>query len=845
MLRFSNSSTRRAVIRMVADILRTLLINTAVFSVLFGVMLLVRKVFSHRMSAFLRYALWAVVVIKLVIPFGFESALSPLGWFSISTTQTGTAEGTETETPSVQNTATQGTTGTQVNAEIETTAADSAYQSLQPDQIHAEDMAVKITLDWTEWTLIIWLAGAAAMALWLGSGMRQLKRRIRHAQTGVPEHVTAAFEACKEELGVRRHIRIQMQSAVAVPFITGVLKPTLVLPDSLREHGGIDLKHIFIHELTHYRHGDLLVIQALNALNCVYWFNPLVWLCFSMIRSDMETICDQRCLRLAASDGQRGYVETVLAFAGLPAGNRRLHAAMSISDGCSGMEKRIRDMFKPRKTGRRTRALAGLIAALMLATCMLTACQPTPEEEIVVGKGDGLSDLIQATPGASSSTSAQTNDALYTKLSAPKHWSLETTALGDKLNITADVDIELPGVSQLPAATASLSEFTQEDLDKIADVLGVGDATWTEINHTMTKEQIEQAMLDYKARRAEYEAAGDDELVAHMDENIEACVQMYEDAPSEIELKNIEFQIGVITSGEDITIIGFDGTTQVDGQPFHFYAGSDVNGDSVNRVTAGFGGFGGVDIDTPYGISLTKEQAAAQASEIAAQLTDELSLCYMTPAASGQDISRNWGWACVFMREINGCPTAYETTEIGSSLEAVNVPVNYEKMIIVMDDKGMVSFEWKIPMAIESIDNTDVSLLSFDDISQRAIEQIAQIHADDVIEDLDSSGMDWGDPGCTANIVKVELGLTRVAKANSEDYYYIPVWKFFVDLEHTDAYYERTGTPSDYYQDYLDGDGNPTAVLYSNLICDYRVGWYNVITINALDGSTIDSDLGY
>lgn len=824
---------------MVADILKTLLINTVVFSVLIGVMLLVRKAFSHRMSAFLRYALWAVVVIKLVIPFGFESALSPLGWFSYSTTQTGTAEGTETEIPSVQNAATQDTTGTQVNAAIETTATDSAYQSPRADPIHAEGMAVKITLDWTEWALIIWFAGAAAMALWLGSGMRQLKRRIRHAQTGVPEHVTAAFEACKEELGVRRHIRIQMQSAVAVPFITGVLKPTLVLPDSLRERGGNDLKHVFTHELTHYRHGDLLVIQALNALNCVYWFNPLVWLCFSMIRSDMETICDQRCLRLAASDGQRGYVETVLAFAGLPAGNRRLHAAMSISDGCSGMEKRIRDMFKPRKTGRRTRALAGLIAALMLATCMLTACQPTPEEEIVVGKGEGLSDLIQATPGASSSTSAQTNDALYTKLSAPKHWSLETTALADKLNITADVDIELPGVSQLPAATASLSEFTQEDLDKIADVLGVGDATWTEIDHTMTKELIEQAILEYKARRAEYEAAGDDELVEHMDDNIEAYEQMYEDAPSEIELKTIEFQIGVITSGEDITIIGFDGTTQVDGQPFHFYAGSDVNGDSVNRITAGFGGFGGVDIDTPYGISLTKEQAAAQASEIAAQLTDELSLCYITPAASGQeDMSRNWGWACVFMREINGCPTAYETTEAGFSLEAVNVPVNYEKMIIVMDDKGMVNFEWKIPMLIESIDNTDVSLLSFDSIAQRAIEQIAQRYADAVSEDI-VNGIDWGDPGCTANIISVKLGLMRIAKAGSDDYYYIPVWKFFVKTEHTDEYYERTGMEPLDSDDFVDEDGNAMDINYEYSIRS------NVITINALDGSVIDSDLGY
>ena len=67
------------------------------------------------------------------------------------------------------------------------------------------------------------------------------------------------------------------------------------------------------------------------------------------------------------------------------------------------------------------------------------------------------------------------------------------------------------------------------------------------------------------------------------------------------------------------------------------------------------------------------------------------------------------------MREINGCPTAYERAERPFSIEAVNVPINYERMIIVMDDMGMVSFEWDIPMTIESIDNPDVSLLSFDE----------------------------------------------------------------------------------------------------------------------------------
>ena len=81
-------------------------------------------------------------------------------------------------------------------------------------------------------------------------------------------------------------------------------------------------------------------------------------------------------------------------------------------------------------------------------------------------------------------------------------------------------------------------------------------------------------------------------------------------------------------------------------------------------------------------------------------------------------------------------------------------------------------------MTIKSIDNPDVSLLSFDKISQRATEQIAQSFANAVNEDI-VDGIDWSDPGCTASIKKVKLGLMRVDKTNSNDFYYIPVWKFF------------------------------------------------------------------
>jgi hypothetical protein len=500
----------------------------------------------------------------------------------------------------------------------------------------------------------------------------------------------------------------------------------------------------------------------------------------------------------------------------------------------------LRKVVKMIQPSKRYKTVASIILFLTIAF-FITACQPTPEEAVIVGKGDGVSDLIQSSE-PSSSVTAKTDDALYTKLEVPQHWRLEETALDGRLNIVADADIELPNVLQLPVATASLSGFSQEDLDKIAEVLGVKGATWTEAG-VQTKEEIEAYLIERKADLAKLKsanAANDSDAIQKAEESIAYNEQRYIDAPYESELKNIEFKISGISNG-GLVGVGFQGVTQLNDQPFYFNA-SGYSNNGVDRIYSNYGsvqaGFGGVGLDKPYNVSLTKEQAAEQASEIAEQLTDELSLCYMTPAATNQqEIFRNWGWACVFMREINGCPTAYESTEIGYSLDAMNAPVTYEKMIIIMDDMGMVSLTWEIPMTIESIDNPDVSLLPFDKISQRALEQISQRYADMVDENIDSNGIDWGDPGCTANITKVELGLMRIAKANSNDYYYIPVWKFFIDLEHTAEYYERTNSEPLLVNEDENNFINIINYEYS-LRCD-------VITVSALDGSVIDGQLGY
>ena len=479
------------------------------------------------------------------------------------------------------------------------------------------------------------------------------------------------------------------------------------------------------------------------------------------------------------------------------------------------------------------------IIALVIALASvfaLAACQPTPDKDIVINKNDGvgLDGLIAAT----AQPAPLVNDALYARLGAPQHWNYETTTLNGRMHIVADVDILLPNVTALPAATAELVPFTNDDLENVAAALGLENARWTEMSMERTKEQYAVEIARLKEDIAWLEAENNPELATHMELVIGELAENernYLTAPSESEIKRRDIALRLDENAPQYAP-AFEGVAWTGGKPFYLTVQNYGSNNRTIAICANIGAtpdhIGGTLYHEAYGVALTKEQAGERASAIAARLTDELTLCGVYPGVNFY--GKKWGWICIFMREINGCPTAYESTEVGGDMEStVAEPIPYERMTIVMGDEGVMDFSWRSRMRLTSIDNTDLAILPFDEIAERAIQGISQWQAYSVTERF-INGVDMSDPDGTVVITKVELGLMRVMKKNSKDYYYIPVWNFFTSFEHSDAFIARTGyspLPPEEYINAYGWDAPPRA--------------WGAVTINALDGSIIDRDKGY
>ena len=152
------------------------------------------------------------------------------------------------------------------------------------------------------------------------------------------------------------------------PVVVGIFRPLILLPASLdfREIGLV--RHILTHEAMHIRRRDNLVKLVMMAALCLHWYNPLVWLMAREFCRDMESACDETALSVLGQEESAPYAQSLLSMAvpGLSGG--LFASAFSRTE----VERRIKSVLAYRKLGALTLAAAAVVvltSATAFATC--------------------------------------------------------------------------------------------------------------------------------------------------------------------------------------------------------------------------------------------------------------------------------------------------------------------------------------------------------------------------------------------------------------------------------------------------------------------------------------------
>jgi beta-lactamase regulating signal transducer with metallopeptidase domain len=165
------------------------------------------------------------------------------------------------------------------------------------------------SMPWTT-VLLVWLSGAALFLLHRAISYRRMRHELmRDARL----------------IGHSGLVRIVETSAVDAPVAFGVTDRVVALPAGFLATADSDASDFAItHELEHHAGNDLLANMAVQPLFALHWFNPLGWLAWRAFRSDQEAACDARVMSGRSRRERERYGRLIASFA---AGSRFALAA--------------------------------------------------------------------------------------------------------------------------------------------------------------------------------------------------------------------------------------------------------------------------------------------------------------------------------------------------------------------------------------------------------------------------------------------------------------------------------------------------------------------------------------
>lgn len=277
------------------------LIQISVYSAaIFLAVLAARAALQKWTSPALRYALWFLVLLRLCIPVTFESRFHPIRLPQPTAAILSNAPNTLAAEPI-------STLEPQSGGAADTVLPDGGPITVKPE---------RAPLDWRQWLLIGWGAGAAlVLGAYLATGW-QLSRRIRRTGNVPGERTLEQYERVRSGMGIRGKVPVLLLPDIQSPALTVQFRPKLLLPERLLYEANAEkMAFSMAHELMHYKRGDYLVCLLLILLRAAYWFNPVVWILPHFLRLDMESACDAQVVRSMNGEQKLAYIDLLLSLA--------------------------------------------------------------------------------------------------------------------------------------------------------------------------------------------------------------------------------------------------------------------------------------------------------------------------------------------------------------------------------------------------------------------------------------------------------------------------------------------------------------------------------------------------
>ncbi|MDE7286036.1 MAG: hypothetical protein K2N55_04215 [Lachnospiraceae bacterium] len=467
-----------------------------------------------------------------------------------------------------------------------------------------------------------------------------------------------------------------------------------------------------------------------------------------------------------------------------------------------------------------------LLAAVSMLSVLFTGCGNSrqSEEEIVVPKevagSAGRENQDSQKEGETASV-----DGIAQMVQAPDHYTWE--GVSGNYQISVDAPVIIPEAEGFKSYKVTSAVFTQEDYDKVNRVLLNGGVLWSRDHEAMEASNgFIASEIDAAIERLEKAKKAKGNNAADYDEKIAQFQRLRESAPEEPVLVDVPAVVSyqkreddeeanaddnllygnVTVNGEDYTVI-LDNNLRDDWRWIYF----DIKSPRGSYYPAGSTVEAGGEKISVEDVRQQAQQMMTDMGFTDFDLAGEEYFCSLSMNEESEVLTATGGYGFHFTRCLDGIPVTHTESE-GTTVEDGDISSwPYERIDIAFDQDGFAEFRWTDPYHLEKTSDEYVFLLPFADI-QNVFEEMMFKKTEDFWDEVQAE--------VTLQVNEVRLGYMRVMeKGNVMEGTMIPVWDFF-------------GSETFRY-----GDMEEALTEERPYEC--------LLTINAMDGTIIDRDLGY
>lgn len=336
------------------------ILNATIYGSITGLaILIIKSILNKKINKKYAYLLWMILIVKLVMPFGPESNLSLFNKIPVSINKNvNSTSQIKIHTYIEEN----------YNANSDTpTSREEASSISSAEAINDSNSFINIVP-------FIWITGAI---LTLGAHIIFYLFFLKHMWKNSREdkkYLEKVLLNCQKRLHIKRKIQVVIDDMISSPSLIGIWKVKILMPSTLIDLSENQLQHIFLHELCHYKNKDTIINNIIIFLQCVHWFNPLMWFLFKKMKNDMEMACDERVLSVLQEEEHNKYGLTMLTVLEKISFPKKLSVGLNMADDKKTIKKRV-ELIKNAKHFTKKKkifTITGMICLIVLCGILLT-----------------------------------------------------------------------------------------------------------------------------------------------------------------------------------------------------------------------------------------------------------------------------------------------------------------------------------------------------------------------------------------------------------------------------------------------------------------------------------------